>query len=69
MGVDPRIPPEVIYAAVSASGEIRRHYRHSDGDFATDLSAVLVAAYEAWLRYPANNPLDQLFFQHPDATA
>lgn len=61
MAVDPRIPSDVLEAAVAAAGEVRRYYPHSSSDFRTDVSAMLIAAYEAWMRP------DSQFFQSPDA--
>lgn len=48
MAVDKRIPAKVLEAAISSAGEIRRHYPHSETDFATDVSGMLIAAYDAW---------------------
>jgi hypothetical protein len=51
VAVDKRIPASVLDAAISASGEIHRHYPHTETDFATDVSAMLVAAYDAWFAW------------------
>lgn len=59
MAVHPDLPPKVLAAAIAAAGEIRRHYPHSDRDFATDVSAMLMAAYSEWMRPD--------FFQAPEA--
>lgn len=63
MAADSRIPRDVLEAAIGAAGEIRRHYKHSSRDFETDVSAMLVAAYTAWMRP------DSQYFQAPDAAS
>lgn len=46
MASDPRIPENVLNAAIAHAGEVKRHYPHSDRDFRTDVSSMLVAAFD-----------------------
>lgn len=52
MAADPRIPTIVLEAAIAASGEIARKYPHSATDLRTDVSAMLIAALDAWAWNP-----------------
>lgn len=52
MAVDPRIPANVLDAAIAASGEIARKYPHSATDLRTDVSAMLIAALDVWAWNP-----------------
>ena len=56
MATDPRLPDAVIEAAIAASGEIERTYPHGPRDLRTDVSSMLMAAWEQWI-YPAPLPV------------